>query len=299
MMRKPVFFLLAASWLFSSCLTYQLEKTLDPESKDFLSKVRYLITKEERRIFSQIPAAERPKFMEEFWKKRDPDPDTEENEFKTQYFQRIEEANHLFSEGGEPGWLQDRGRIYILLGPPSYRETYPRGVTFYGKPTEIWYYNFFPIVFIDQYWNGNYRLDPDNAEQLAEIMRAQMDWKPQVTLEKGALDCTLRLQKKGDGRVLIQILVPYKKIWMKAEDKNLETSLGVSLEARDPSDLKVWEYERDYPLAMSEDRLEKIVGDDFIIEVPLTLKSGSYILSLTLTNATDGSKVHKKYPAKI
>ena len=74
--------------------------------------------------------------MAEFWKKRDPDPDTEENEFKTQYFQRIDEANHLFTDGGEPGWLQDRGRIYILLGPPADREVYPRGVTFYGIPTE-------------------------------------------------------------------------------------------------------------------------------------------------------------------
>jgi GWxTD domain-containing protein len=298
MIRKPVILLLA-SLLFWGCATYQLEKSLDPDSRDFLSKVRYLITKEERKTFVNLPASERPKFIDEFWKKRDPNPDTEENEFKEQYFQRIEEANRLFTEGEEPGWLQDRGRIYILLGPPTNRETFPRGVTFYGKPTEIWYYNFFPIVFIDQFWNGHYKLDPDSPEQLAEIMRAQMEWKPQVSSEKGLLDCTLDVKKAESGEALIRVSVPYKKIWMKAEDKSLRTSLSVSLEVRDSSDTKVWEYEKDYPLSLTEEQLEKIVEDDYMIEVPLTLKSGAYMLTLALTNTSDGARIHKRSPVNL
>ena len=294
-MIRKIALLLLASLLLGSCATFRLERSLDPDSREFLSKVRYLITKEERRTFVNLPASERPKFIDEFWKKRDPNPETDENEFKEQYFQRIEEANRLFTEGEEPGWLQDRGRIYILLGPPSNRETYPRGVTFYGKPTEIWYYNFFPIVFIDQFWNGHYKLDPDNPEQLAEIMRAQMEWKPHVSSEKGLLDCALDVKKLESGEALIRVSVPYKKIWMKAEEKSLQTSLGVSLEVLDSSDKKVWEYEKDYPISLTEEKLEKIVEDDYTIEVPLTLKPGDYMLTLALTNASDGARIYKRF----
>jgi len=61
--------------------------------------------------------------VEEFWKKRDPTPETETNEFKNEYFVRIGEANRFFTEAAEPGWLQDRGRVDILLGPPTNRIT--------------------------------------------------------------------------------------------------------------------------------------------------------------------------------
>jgi len=60
--------------IFSSCITYKLEKALDPESKEFLSKARYIISKQERKIFLNLPPSEREAFIEEFWKKRDPDP---------------------------------------------------------------------------------------------------------------------------------------------------------------------------------------------------------------------------------
>ncbi len=60
-----------------------------------------------------------------YGRKKVPNPYTEENEFKEQYFNRIEGANRLFMEVGSAGWLQDRGRIHILLGPPDQKEIYP------------------------------------------------------------------------------------------------------------------------------------------------------------------------------
>ena len=81
---------------FSSCRLHQLEKKLNPENAEFLSKVRYIITKEERKIFLELPDADKEDFKKEFWKKRDPDPLTEENEFKMEYFNRIEITNELF-----------------------------------------------------------------------------------------------------------------------------------------------------------------------------------------------------------
>lgn len=121
-----------------SCSRFPEPKNLDPEGREFFSKVRYIITKEEREQFLRILPADRPAFIEEFWERRDPTPGTAANEFKEDYFRRIEEANMMFKEGSTPGWLQERGRVYITLGRPDNRETYPRGIDFYGKPQEVW-----------------------------------------------------------------------------------------------------------------------------------------------------------------
>jgi len=293
-MRKTAISLaLLALGLCSACAAGRLERSLDPDSRDFLSKVRYLITKQERRIFLTLPLSEREKFIDEFWIKRDPDPDTEENEFKAQYFQRIEEANRLFHGGGSPGWLQDRGRVYILLGPPTDRLTYPRGVSFYGAPTEVWYYGFFEIIFIDDAWNGNYRLDPSSPQQLAMIMSAQLDWKPRVAIEKGVLDFALDAEKTGPGQALVRAKVPYNKIWLKAEEKALRTTLSLDIEILDSPGGQAREIKKEFPLELTEERLEQIITQDFVIEVPLTLPPGSYTLNLTLTNLADNSKVRR------
>ncbi|MCX6577295.1 MAG: GWxTD domain-containing protein [Candidatus Aminicenantes bacterium] len=293
-MKKAVFLLLplSALWL-ASCASYKLERSLDPDSRDFLSKVRYVITKQERKTFLNLPLAERKPFTEEFWKKRDPTPDTDVNEFKDEYFKRIDEANHLFTEGS-PGWLQDRGRIYILLGPPWNRETYPRGITFYGQPTEIWYYGYFPIVFVDEAWNGDYKLDPQSAIQLAEIMSVQMYLKPAILTEKGALDCKLELQRQADGKALVRVSVPLKKIWLKSEGQNLLTSLEATIEMLSSSEKRLWAEQKSYALSFTEEQLEKIIKEDYVIEIPVDLKPEYALLNLTLKNTTDGSKAFKR-----
>lgn len=280
--------------LIFSCSAYKLEKNLDPESKDFISKVRYIITKQERKIFLNLPPSERKNFIEDFWKKRDSDPDTENNEFKEEYFKRIEEANHLFVDGGGSGWLQDRGRIYILLGPPEYREVYPRGRTFYGKPMEIWYYGFFPIVFIDNSWNGNYKLEPLGARHLSEINRAQMEFKPKVASKKVVFDFNLKIERSEEDEALFQIKVSYKNIWFKEEDNQLRTTLELSMKVFDSSENKVWEYQKSHPISLIEEKLEEILRKDYIIEIPVHLEHGDYSLVVELENRTDESRARKK-----
>lgn len=280
--------------LLVSCSTYRLEKKLDPENKEFFSKVRYIITKQERKIFLNLPHSERENFKEEFWKKRDPDPGTDENEFREEYFKRIEEANQLFREGSTPGWLQDRGRIYILIGPPEYRETYPRGRAFYDKPMEIWYYGFFPIVFIDVSWNGDYKLEPLGARHLTEINKAQMEFKPRVVSDKVVFDFDLKIQKKGKGKAHVQVNVPYKYIWFKEEDDRLSTTLKLSIEVFDSLENKVWEYQKSHPILITEKKLLEIINKDYMIEIPLNLEPGDYSLEAELENKTDESRVRKK-----
>jgi len=282
----------------AACATARLIRSLDPDSRDFLSKARYLITAAERGEFLNLPPLERKGFIEDFWKKRDPSPETDENEFKDEYFQRIEEANHLFTAGGggEPGWLQDRGRIYILIGPPDYRETYPRGVTFYGLPTEIWYYGFFTMTFIDDNWTGNYRLDPDSAIQLAEIMKTQMLWKPQLSGDaaKSILDGIVDVSVLSPGQARVRIRLPYREIWFKSEGAQLTATLTAHLDVRDQAEKKVWEFLESYVLRYATSELEKIASSAYVIDIPVTLASGRYWMILTLTSSSDTAKVAKR-----
>ena len=295
-LRPPAYYLLffLCSLFIESCASYRLENLLDLKSKEFLSNVRYIITKQERKTLLNLPPSDRENFIEEFWKKRDPDPDTEENEFKKEYFNRIEEANHLFREGGSPGWLQDRGRIYILLGPPDNREVYPRGYDFYGKPTEIWYYGFFPIIFIDLAWNGNYELNPVSARYISEINKAQMQLKPKVKAKEVVFDFNLRVKKVKEDEMLIQIEVPYKNIWLAEKENKLETILELSVEIFDSLEKKVWKHQKNYPISLIEKNLKDIFGKDYIIEVPVKLEPGNYSLTVELENKTDKNRVRKK-----
>ncbi len=281
----------------AGCASFRLEKRLDPDSRTFLSEVRYIITGKERRIFRNLPASERSAFIAAFWAQRDPDPATEENEFKTQYYQRIAEANLLFNEGkgSEPGWLQDRGRIYILLGPPDTRAQYPRGMTFYGVPAEIWLYGWFPIYFYDDNWSGDYRLEPDSAIQLAAILKTQLTLKPEVANPAAALDFRLDMRTEA-GRQTLRVQVPYRKIWFKEEDGRLRTSLNVQVVAFDGKQAKIWETQAEKPLDLASDDLVKLGRADLEIEIPLSLPAAKGTLEVTLANSGDGSKVSKRTP---
>ena len=98
----------------------KLEKELATPYKKWLEEeVPYIITDEERSAFLQLQTnEEREQFIEAFWQRRDPTPDTVENEFKEEHYRRIAYTNERFSSG-IPGWRTDRGRIYIMWGPPD------------------------------------------------------------------------------------------------------------------------------------------------------------------------------------
>jgi GWxTD domain-containing protein len=138
--------------------------------------VNYIITDEERKAFKALKTdEERDQFIEQFWLRRDPDPDTPENEYREEYQERIQYANEKFASG-IPGWKTDRGRIYIMFGKPHEIESHPSGGS-YNRPTyegggststypfEIWWYRFIDgigsdieIEFVDPSGSGEYRI---------------------------------------------------------------------------------------------------------------------------------------------
>jgi len=110
------------------------------ENEDHFKKwltqdVVYIITDDEKAVFQKLTTPEeKEQFIEQFWARRDPDARTAANAFKEEHYRRIAYANEHFTSG-DPGWMTDRGRIYILHGPPDGKESRPTGGV-YARPIE-------------------------------------------------------------------------------------------------------------------------------------------------------------------
>ena len=287
--RKGAYLLLLL-WFLSGmgCRLYKLQKKLGPENREFLSKVRYIITKEERKIFLELPDSEKKEFQEEFWSRRDPDPATEENEFRAEYFRRIDDANRLF-RGGTPGWLQDRGRIYILIGPPTERYVY--SMQAHSKPQEVWYYGFFPVVFVDELGTGDYQLVTLSAAHLLELNKAQMAYSENARPREEFFDFDVKTRIQDKNEVIMTLEIDIKDIWFAGVEDRLQTSIVISVVLMDAAGEVILSDNKTYPVSIQE----KDIGDEkkIIIEYPFILKKGTYTLYLELEN-TAGKEKQKK-----
>lgn len=304
-MNRPllaVFAVLATACSFT-CSRYPVPEDLDPGSREFFSYVRYIITKNERRSFLKLGPDERRRFIEEFWQRRDPTPGTDRNEFRDDYLGRIEEANRLFKEGSTPGWLQDRGEVYITLGRPDHRETYPRGIDFYGKPQEIWWYGFFPVVFIDENWSGNYRLTALGARHIAEIARARAEERDRRdgSTSKGppGLGFEIAVDNTGAGRQVFSLRIPYKAIWFRADGDMFRTTLEVSLTVSDTDGATAWETKKDFEVKSSRIEGLKLFEQTYEIRIEADLSAGAYKLTAEVVNRTGDSRGKKSLDFEV
>jgi GWxTD domain-containing protein len=166
-----------------------LKQELSRPYKKWLDEdVIYIITDEERAAFKQLSNdEERDNFIEAFWQRRDPTPDTEENEYKEDHYQRIAYANEHYA-AGVPGWKTDRGRIYIVFGKADEVESHPSGGTYERPmeegggetstfPFETWRYRYIEgigqeviIEFVDTCMCGEYHMTMDRSEKDALLM---------------------------------------------------------------------------------------------------------------------------------
>ena len=142
-LRRPLRPALIAALLLSAPLSAAAQDLfpLSDEHKRWLEyDAVYIISDREKDAFERLQSeAEREAFIAAFWARRDPEPLTPENEFRTEHYRRIEYANtRLGGETAMPGWLTDRGRIYIQLGEPEERETFASVPGLYQ--TELWFY---------------------------------------------------------------------------------------------------------------------------------------------------------------
>ena len=161
-----------------------LHQELSKVYKKWLDEdVRYIITDEEKSAFKQLSNdEERDNFIEAFWARRDPTPDTVENEYKEEHYRRIAYANEHFA-AGIPGWRTDRGRMYIMYGPADEIDSHPSGGA-YNRPQEEgggetstypfedWRYRYLEgvgqeviIEFVDTCMCGDYHMTIDRSEK--------------------------------------------------------------------------------------------------------------------------------------
>jgi GWxTD domain-containing protein len=190
----------------------KLRKELETPYRKWLNEdVTYIITDEERQAFKRLNTDdEREQFIEQFWLRRDPTPDTEENEFKEEHYRRIAYANEHYASG-IPGWKTDRGRIYITFGPPDDIESHPSGGTYdrpYEEgggttstyPFEQWHYRYIEgvgsniqIEFVDTTMSGEYHMtmDPSEKDALLYVPGAGLTLAEQM----GTADKTQRFNR--------------------------------------------------------------------------------------------------------
>jgi GWxTD domain-containing protein len=154
-----------------------------PYEKWLREDVVYIITEQERAAFLALTSdAERENFIEQFWQRRDPTPGTPENEFRDEHYRRIAYANEHFS-GSVAGWKTDRGRTYIVYGPPDEIDDHSSGGTYERSPEEgggetstypfqQWRYRYIEgiganiiVEFVDRDGSGDYRMTTDSHEK--------------------------------------------------------------------------------------------------------------------------------------
>jgi GWxTD domain-containing protein len=164
------------------------QKALKAELKGVYKKwvdedVRWIITDQELQAFKSLSNdEERDQFIENFWLRRNPNPDSPENEFREEHYARIAYSNDHFA-AGKPGWRTDRGHIYIAYGKPDNIDSHPSGGS-YDRPIEegggntstfpfeIWHYRYLAgigdnvdIEFVDTCMCGDYHMTIDRSEK--------------------------------------------------------------------------------------------------------------------------------------
>ncbi len=190
----------------------ELEKELaGPWKKWMQEDVVYIITDEEKQAFKRLKTdEERQEFVEQFWMRRDPTPDTEENEYKEEHYRRIAYSNDHYASG-IPGWKTDRGMIYIKYGAPDEIDSHPSGGSYERPieegggetstfPFEDWRYRYIEgvgtnvmIEFVDTTMSGEYHisLDPEEKDALLYVPGAGLTQAEQM----GMADKTQRFNR--------------------------------------------------------------------------------------------------------
>jgi GWxTD domain-containing protein len=311
------FLLFLAIGLVGFCRLQRLEQKLAPDYREFISKVGYIISKEERRTFLELPDEKKPVFIEEFWRRRDPDPDTEENEFKIQYLNRVEMAGKLFRQLGRPGWLTDRGRMYILFGPPTARVIDSAGLIDTPPCRETWHYWEYPLIFLDEDCSGDFRLITSlgSAEltYMHEVNRAQDIMQSLLKRKKDdssfRFDIGAKIDERTDSSLVARLILKiyYKTLSYIQEGElyfsRFDTVITITTQKGDI----LWSMEKATEVRLRENELGKMAKEHFRSEIPLLIKDANVLsrlgkeslrLRVTLSSQADNTRKSRSVPFK-
>ena len=192
-----------------------LHNELSDTYKTWLNQdVVWIISDEEKKAFRNLSNdEERDAFIEQYWLRRNPDPDSQDNEFREEHYRRIAYANEHFA-AGKPGWKTDRGHIYIAYGKPDSIDSHPSGGSYERPmeegggetstfPFEVWHYRYLEgigdnidLEFVDTCQCGDYHFTIDRSEKDAllrvpgggETLYEQMGMAKKADRFKGGIE---------------------------------------------------------------------------------------------------------------
>jgi len=275
--------------LLSAACSVNMKLPLDPESRDFFETARLVMTSAEQEIFRNMPDdASRREFIADFWEKRDPDPDTAENEFKDEFERRVDYCNKHFNEGRR-GINTDRGRVYLYLGAPEKTETYSSataGFTIYW----IYYTYDLGIEFIEARSGGEYTIGQimGNLLDAFEIAKLNGFGKPRG----GGPQKLVSFDARYDGdRKEITVEIPVKKLNFKEESGvlKLEFDFTIYIYKNAGGQKDKFEERRTFEGRAAEVENSKVVTFVF----PYDLAPGRNYVDVIVNGGQDNGKVRK------
>lgn len=281
----------------AACGGPAMVKTL-PSDDPFYEKTRFIMTKDEKKIYKHLPDQEaRDAFIEEFWEKRDPSPGTTENEMKLEYEDRIEFADKTFKEKpGGRGWDTDRGQMLLLLGFPEERNqhtTTRRGTTWQINIEEWRYYSLEIFLrFIDDGGMGQFRMQywPSHLNRVLE----RVALTPDLVKRDSAKNAFSFKAKHKAGHLVLT--VPVKRISFEEADGRMAARFEVEM----------YVY-RDYKKADHVKSTETVSGPaadilarkEIEVRVPYQLvRKGKYYFDVIVREVMTGSRYRNVCRAK-
>ena len=276
---------------------------LDPVSQEFYDYARLIMTREEVDIFRHLPDADtRADFIADFWAKRDPDPNTERNEFREEFFQRIEDANRFFRGEGIPGWKTDRGRIYIYLGQPNKIEQRPymrdpeiKGLIWWG------YFDYkFGVWFADRKGDGQYLIYEYSSaagESLYQVLqRVQQDQIRRIGESFGSRNLDFEVDYDLDESRLL-LTIPITEMVFTEEDGYLKAALEFEfyIYRRRIS----WQHKFRETRRFEMPQKEAVLQEDLEFVFPLRLSNGDYYVDVVLTGDSGIGKTRRVFRIKV
>jgi GWxTD domain-containing protein len=271
----------------------------------FFRLARLIMTKQEIDIYKRLPDHKsRLEFIDEFWKKRDPTPGTEENESKEEFILRIAYANKHFRETpkGE-GWNTERGRILLQLGFPDQRQFSNRPYTYRGRlvstrsiRTEIWFYNRYQMV-----------LRFDDSLSKDKLMLRSIPGNFSFNLERAKF--SLNLAKKSDSKKSfkfdadysktgqIEVTIPVKKVSFEEKDNLMTAEFGVEVYVY-KNNVKIDEINTSKTFSMEKDKLLDMKTIEFSVPYS-TSEKGKYYFDVVIEEKSSDTKFRDFVKFKI
>ncbi len=258
----------------------------------FFASTELIMLKDEIKIYKHLPdQGAREKFIEEFWEKRDPTPETEINENRIEFEHRVDFVDRLFRErvGKGRGWESDRGKVYLLLGEPDERST--QHITIYdrfGLPkqalAEVWVYNYHRVYleFVDADDMGVYRLRIWPVELLSAIERAKF------TIQSPGKTAPAIEFKTIVNKNEIKLHIPIKSVSFSETAEGMKARFKVTLFIYKDYE-KISQKEETMEVAGRKEELLK--REDIELVLPLDLPSpGKYLLDIVVEEMASGAK---------